>query len=331
MRRLAIMDRDELVQVDATTGKTTGNPVVHPNLIYSVAYDRSGQRLLTGCADQFARIYAAGSEELLTTIRHSDIVQYAAWFPDGNARVTAHGKADLVRVWKLGESSEQGFNQELPGSVMHLKWSDDGQQFLPSGMDQVRHAGASQVLNTSDGKPVGLPVSFPGRVSDGCFVPNSRVLILAGSAAADETGDDAFKLYRQKKNEPGHIVFASRDTGEYLFPPIDTKTNVIAVESSPDGTVVAALCYDHELLIIDPKTGIVRVRCNALPGKNCFMGFVIYRRLAFSPAGDRFAVWGGQSRTVEMRSAIDGQLLFTVAHTNPSNVDWFHDVVFSSG
>jgi WD40 repeat protein len=83
------------------------------------------------------------------------------------------------------------------------------------------------------------------------------------------------------------------------------------------------------LLIINSENGRVLHRHETFPGTDFFYGFVIFRRLAYSPSGDRFAVWGSRSRAVEMRSAVDGELLFTVRHENVANVDWLHDVTFS--
>lgn len=327
-KRLAIMDRYNLIQVDANTGRVIQRPVVHSNRLYAVAYDSTGKRLLTGCGDQFARIYSAETQQPIASMRHSDIVHRVAWFPGGNACVTAHWKADLVRVWRHGMPSEPGFSQVLPTGVMHVKWSKDGRQFLPTGMDLRRGAGPYHILSKSDGKPVGDPVAFPGRVSDACFLGDGRTVVMGGSQSAS-SAEDSSLIDHQDLAGKGLIVIADVATGQPLFPPIETDTNVVAVETSPDGRVVAALCYDHKLLLIDPVKPSEPLSHQTFPGKDFFHQYVIFRRLAFSPKGDRFAVWGSRSRTAEIRSATNGDLLFSVSHENETNTDWLHDVVFS--
>jgi WD40 repeat protein len=119
------------------------------------------------------------------------------------------------------------------------------------------------------------------------------------------------------------------ETGQRIFPPLRTESNVVAIDASPDGRILVALCHDRSLLIIDPESGSILHRYETFPDTDFFYGFVIFRRLAFSPAGDRFAVWGSQSRTVEMRSAVDGSLLFTVSHSNEVSANFLHNVTFS--
>jgi WD40 repeat protein len=49
---------------------------------------------------------------------------------------------------------------------------------LACGIDTRGFAGVYRILKASDGTPVSKPVSFPGRVSDGCFVQSCTVMPL---------------------------------------------------------------------------------------------------------------------------------------------------------
>ncbi|MEQ9407033.1 MAG: WD40 repeat domain-containing serine/threonine-protein kinase [Fuerstiella sp.] len=329
LSRVAILNDSRLQQVDAATGARLGPPIIHPNTVMSAAYDPSGRRLLTGCIDQVARIYHVDQGGQISSIRHSDIVHHVAWFPDGRACTTAQWKADLVRVWKLGVAEVSASVGPPQPSAMHVKWNEDGSALLASGFDARREAGPCMVLKPSDLSPVCAPIEFPGRISDACFLPGRQQLVIAGAATVGADGPDADLIHHQDLSSEGLVRRVDLNTGQPATDLIRTSTNPIAVTGGGEPDLVIVLCHDGQLLLIDANTGKIRYVHHAFPNQQQFYGFAIRRRLQMAPQRDRFVVWGSASRSAEVRSAVDGSLLFTVSHPNESNLYWLHDVKFS--
>lgn len=326
--RLAVINNDVVIQVQRTTGQQIGEPLEHDNTVYDVSYDASGTKILAGCGNQYAYLYSAETGQLIHSMRHGDIVHRVAWFPDSKSCMTVHWSADLIRIWRFGDSTAGGFSQDLPAGVMHVNWSDDGRYFLPSGMDWYRGKGPYHAMRVDRDGVTDETIPFRGHVSDTCFLPGTTTVIVGGSAEA-ATGPESHKRSRQDLNKPGLIVASDIVSGKQVFPEIKTDSNVIAVAASPYGDVIAALCHDHQLLMIDASSGEVLHQHKALADRDFFYGFVIYRRLAFSPDGSKLAVWGVRSRKAELRDGSSGELLREISHAQPSNVNWLHNVAFS--
>ncbi|MCS7022758.1 MAG: WD40 repeat domain-containing protein, partial [Gemmataceae bacterium] len=73
----------------------------HTPLVTPVAYSPDGRRIVTGSGDDTAKVWDAGSGQLLLTLSgHTAWVESVAYSPDGRRIVT--GSADkTAKVWEL--------------------------------------------------------------------------------------------------------------------------------------------------------------------------------------------------------------------------------------
>ncbi len=100
--RFATLSFDNTVRVwEGTTGRMTGREMVHPNGLTLVRWDRSGQRLVSGCFDGDARVWNARSATLAhPRLPHGSYVTDAAFSPSGDRLVTS-AQDGGIRVWNL--------------------------------------------------------------------------------------------------------------------------------------------------------------------------------------------------------------------------------------
>jgi WD40 repeat protein len=321
-RFLAIGEVFDAVVLDAAIGKPVGRRITHRNFVHDVAFHPDGGLLLTASGDQTARVSEIRSgAPLVSVIPHNGPVSRCVWSPDGSTFATVHWSDPLVRVWKLGRGQPNDYTVPLTARHAFVKVSADGKRLLPCGIDNLREGRDLQVYDAATGAPIGKRLALPGLVSDATFVPGTALIAAGGSARADRA-DSA--LSRQRLDEPGAVRFLGQETGTPAFPDIPTPSEPVALEASPDGRTVVVLCHRGECLLIDSRTGKVRARCQAFQREAATHGYVIRGRIRFSPAGDRFAIWGC-GPTIEVHTVATGGLLFAVQHEK----DFVHDVQFA--
>lgn len=89
------------------TGKQISSAIFHGTSVLSVAFDRQGRRVVTGCDDRTSRIWTVGTEpsqkNVIVLSGHDRGVTSAAFSPNGEQVVTA-SEDKTVRVW----NSESG-------------------------------------------------------------------------------------------------------------------------------------------------------------------------------------------------------------------------------
>ncbi|MGH3928826.1 MAG: WD40 repeat domain-containing protein, partial [Pseudonocardiaceae bacterium] len=91
----------------------------HTGGVWAVAWSPNGTRLLTGSADNTARVWdAATAEPLHQLTGHTNAVWAVAWSPDGTRLLT--GSADnTARVWNAATGLAVGFTiVTLPGGEL---------------------------------------------------------------------------------------------------------------------------------------------------------------------------------------------------------------------
>jgi eukaryotic-like serine/threonine-protein kinase len=320
-RLLALGENFDAVVLDATSGKQVGKPLAHRNLVYDVAFDPTGTVLLAASGDSVRVSSATSGERVVGVVPHNGNMHRCVWSPDGATFATVPWSDQLVRVWKLGRSRAKDF--ELPLTARHafVKLSDDGKYLLPCGFDTVRGARELQVHDAATGAPVGKRLPMPGFISDGTFVPGTSLVVTVGAAGGPTSDAD---VHNQNLDAPGIVRWLDRKTGRAAFPDVLTASQPVAVQASPDGRTVIALCQCGQLLVLDAGTGKLHREHRAFHGVKADRGYVIRSRIRFSPHGDRFAIWGS-AVNVEMRQAATGDLLFAVRHAP----NFVHDVVFA--
>ena len=203
------------VQVwDGTTGRSIGQPLVHPaGPIWAVAFNSDASRVLTGSADGTARLWDTETGDPLGEyLKHSGRVMAVAFSPDGSYFLT--GVEDGT-VWLWDASSGEQI-RELPQSNRRLEviaCSPDGSRIATAGGDVIEvwdaetgestcpamlhgaivyslafsadgsriasggNERAARIWDASNGQPVGVPMRHRGTVYDLAFSPDGRNLL----------------------------------------------------------------------------------------------------------------------------------------------------------
>lgn len=194
----------------------------------TVAINHDGSRLLTVRKDsRDARLWNAGTGELLKQLVHQDAIQHACFSEDGKQVLTS-GKDRMVRFWdaRTGKPSRN----PLP----HQKWvtqaalSIDGRNALTACSDQV------QVWNLEKGTQLGEIMQHRKRVTWAGFSPDGmKVLTLSDRTA---------QLW-------------TTATGTSSGPALDHKTPVVRAAFSPDSLRVLTVTADSSVHLWDATTG----------------------------------------------------------------------------
>jgi WD40 repeat protein len=105
----------------------------HRDQVFAVAFDRAGDKLLTGSSDRTAKVWNAATGDLLQTFVHTGHVTGVAFTPDGAHAVTggpAPKNAGTVCVWKVADGTLAAKIDVPAGPVNGLAVSPDGAAIL---------------------------------------------------------------------------------------------------------------------------------------------------------------------------------------------------------
>jgi hypothetical protein len=109
----------------------------HTNTVYNVTFNRNGNLLASGSADQTVRLWqTTDGSQVRELTGHTDSVRGIAFSPDG--RLLASASDDrTIRLWKVGDGS---LVRELKGhilSVWSVAFSPDGQLLASASGDRT--------------------------------------------------------------------------------------------------------------------------------------------------------------------------------------------------
>jgi hypothetical protein len=134
---------------DAAGGRELLTLKGHTGLVGSVAWSPDGNRLLTGSADETAKVWdAAGGPERLTLKGHTTMVFFVAWSPDGRRLATGGGDG-TAKVWDAAGGRELLTLTGHTGPVWSVAWSPDGRQLATRSLD-----GTARVWEAADAEAV---------------------------------------------------------------------------------------------------------------------------------------------------------------------------------
>ena len=177
---------------DGTTGRMIGRGMVHPNGITFVRWDRSGQRLVTGCFDGAARVWDAHNATLAHAwLPHGSYVTDAAFSPSGEQLVTA-AQDGGVRIWTL-PAPTHGTSCVSDQPIRLSFFSPDGSRLATAPDGESLH------LHTLHGpgstNRLELRHRGNGKVLKGAFDPTGRFIATA-------TQDGHLHLWDAHSGEP---------------------------------------------------------------------------------------------------------------------------------
>jgi WD40 repeat protein/serine/threonine protein kinase len=267
---------------DTTAGKPRGGPLHHAGPVSAVALSPDGEVALT-VAQHTAHFWDASTGRPLgAPLRHRGRIRAAAFSPDGRTVVT--GSDDHAAI--LWQAPARPLTELLPlaGLPRALAFSPDGQRVL--ALDGTE---AVDLWSASTGKPLGVALRHPKRITAAAFSPDGRRVATASHDATVRLWDAA--------------------TGKPRARPLRHDKEALGVAFSPDGRAVASWGLDRTARLWDATTG------KALRAPLHFPLGV--RALSFSP--DRRALLLLSSNSIHLLDAATGRPLVE-PFTHPTDV-----------
>jgi WD40 repeat protein len=161
----------ELWRVDGS-----GRPVVlhgHEKACLDVSFSRDGSRIVTGSADERARIWRADGAGEAIVLRHGAIVEAARFTPDDAHVLTVAPHDHAARLWRAdGQGQPVVFAHQAAMKTAAL--SPDGSQVVTAGEDGLR-------LWRVDG----APLAFRAGSAEGARFSPDGTRIVSGHASGE--------------------------------------------------------------------------------------------------------------------------------------------------
>ena len=203
---------------EAGTEKLPG----HTNFVQSVAFSNDGKLLVTGSRDTTAKIWKAGTWELLQTLQDENVVRGAVFSPDNHLIVTGNESCQ-TKVWKRAAEQSDKYvpDQTLPskggcaretneesqvGYIDAVNFSRDGQFLVTASRDQtvlIRRTGTWEKVKSLTGHQG--EVYFAAYSPDGKFVVSAaedqRVIVwepLVTAPPANSSLDELLRLAKPR-------------------------------------------------------------------------------------------------------------------------------------
>jgi WD40 repeat protein len=197
----------------------------HDGAVTSLALTPDGRRLVTGSADEAARLWNVTTGDELRVFRGHTGAVVAVAFSANGSRVATASADSTARVWNMSSSSPHTLEGHTE-ALTSVRFSPDGRRVVTASIDgQVRNWPVSGSLE---------PVAFRGHVSvvaDARFSPDGRWVVTAGPSAAG-----------MFVAESGERVYFLRGHGAPLTGALFTRGSRRILTSGSDGTVRTYLC-----------------------------------------------------------------------------------------
>jgi WD40 repeat protein/serine/threonine protein kinase len=259
--------------------------------VSSVAISPNGQRIVTGSADQTARVWdAATGKELLTLKGHSAAINSVAFSPDGQRIVT--GSADqTAKVWDAATGKERLTLKGHSAAINSVAFSPDGQRIVTGSADQTANVWAA-----NSGKERLTLKGHSAAISSVAFSPDGQCIV---TGSADQTA----KVW-------------DAPTGKERLTLKGHSAAINSVAFSPDGQRIVTGSADQTAKVWAANSGKERL---TLKGHSAAI-----RSVAFSRDGQRI-VTGSEDKTTKIWEAASGKELLTLI----GHADQLRSVAFS--
>lgn len=201
----------------------------HIETIWSVVFSPDGKSLVTGSADQSARVWDLATHQQRLLLDHTSIIRVVAFSHDGKLIATT-GEDGATRLW---DAQSGKLLQEFighTGTIFAVAFTPDDQTLLTAGIDKT-----ARLWNVKTGKELGQFQGHTGKL-------RAAALSSDGNRMATASEDKTAIVWDMATFQPIYHL-----TGH--------KKDVRAVNFSPDGRFVVTGGDDFAVILWDAKTG----------------------------------------------------------------------------
>jgi WD40 repeat protein len=146
----------------------------HDGWVNSAQFSADGQRVVTACSDETARVWdAATGKALSAPMKHDESVSSAQFSPDGQRVVTA-SLDKTARVWEAATGKALGEPMKHDDYVSSAQFSPDGQRVVTASEDKT-----ARVWDAATGKALSAPMKHDGMVVSAQFSPDGQRVVTA--------------------------------------------------------------------------------------------------------------------------------------------------------
>lgn len=307
----AIGGRDGGVQVwSLDAGLHPVGEYRHQARVFSLMFDRSGQRLLTASEDGTARSWDVAERRLSNTYSHDarPPIYSAKFSPNGQWAITT-SEDRTARVWSLTSDAAKEISLLHPAPVVDGQFSPDSRWVVTACDDWV-----ARLWEVSTGRLIGEGFRHDSKNPTACFSSDGNWIL---TASLDKTA----RLWdaRNPQNPPVEILRHSAGVRSAVFSPDDRRIltrgfdNTVSLWSksdskwhatalhhenevtgcafSPDSRSVATACSDGFARVWDASTGLLKFEPLRHPHRVQSAEFSPDGRRLLTAAGSMAFVW----------------------------------------
>lgn len=249
--------------------------VRHANTVHAVALSPNGQRLMTGGADNMARLWDTAKGAAQGSLRHEHTVQSVAFSAD--ASLMATGSHDgLARVWNT-QTGQPLYAVRHQEAVWQVAFSPDGSRMATASYDKT-----VRLWNAQTGQAI-LILRHPEAVVGVAYSPDGQFLASGGA-------DGILRVFEAKS---GKTIFEQK-----------VGSGILSLSFSPSGRLLAAGTIAGKIPVWDWNA--TRLAYTLTQGGSVYA-------VAFSPQGN-LLVTGGSDNHARIWQASTGAPLATLPH-----------------
>jgi WD40 repeat protein/tetratricopeptide (TPR) repeat protein len=247
---------------DAHTGQVHSSIRAPPPLIWNedAAFSSDGSIVATCGHDTKVQFWSV-EDHLDNTLR---AIFPAIYHPMQAVRVTlsgdgGHAAAALwdgtIYLWRRPAGAPTSYSLATGGPTLPAL-TPDRKFFLPRGLTYRNGTQKTTRVHEADsGKPAGPKLDPGGILLDATFSPDGR-LVATASSTARTTAERNRRLF-WSAGKGGNVQIWDWKTGQRLLGPIPTPSEPRGLAFRPDGSMLAVVCADYLVILVDPKTGII--------------------------------------------------------------------------